>query len=129
MIANRVVPSIILPCLNHINVWVRVNWTYNLNVGADADSVPMDIHENVTADGDTGDEFDQRERVSPVHQTPPYHSPHIPASPAHTTHFYDYFAGTSSRATHATPDNILNEMRAQNTTEVERDSLINVMHQ
>lgn len=57
--------------------------------------MPMDIHENVTADGDTDDEFDQREQGSPVHQHPPHHSPHIPASSAHTTHFSDHFAGTS----------------------------------
>lgn len=61
MISNRVSPSIILPCLNHIDVRVRVNWTYNLNVGVKAGPVPMDIHENVAVDGDTDDEFDQRE--------------------------------------------------------------------
>lgn len=43
------------------------NWIYNLNTGVDADPVPMDIHENIVADGDTNDEFDQGEQGSPVH--------------------------------------------------------------
>lgn len=58
MIANIVVPSIILPCPNRTDVHVRVNWTYNLNVGVEAGPVPMDIHENIDVDGDTNDEFD-----------------------------------------------------------------------
>ena len=59
----------------------------------------MDIHENVVDDGVIDDEYDQRERVSHVHQPPPHHSPHIPVSLAYTTPFYDHFAGTSSGAT------------------------------
>ncbi|KAI5442121.1 hypothetical protein KIW84_011261 [Lathyrus oleraceus] len=110
MIANKVVPSIILPCPIRTDVRVRENWTYNLNVSVEAGPVPMDIHQNVVVDGDTNDEFDQRERGSHVHQSPSYHPPHIPASPAHTTHFFDHFAGTSSGATHAILDDILNEM-------------------
>lgn len=72
MIANRVVPCIILPCPNRTDVRVRENSTYNLNVGAKADLVPMDINENIVVDGDTNDEFDQREQCPPVHQHPPY---------------------------------------------------------
>lgn len=129
MIANRVVPSIILLCLNRTDVRLKANWTYNLNVGVEAGPVPMDIHENVTANGDTVDEFDQRERDSPVHQSPPHHSPHIHASLAHTTQFSDHFVGTFSRATHATLDDILNDICVRNATDTDWDSLIYAMHQ
>lgn len=129
MIANKVVPSIILPCPNCTDVQVRENWTYNLNAGAEAGPVPMDIHENVVVDGDTDDEFDQRERGFPLHQSPPYHSPYIPTSLAHTTHVSDHFTCTSFGATHAKLEDILNETRARNAIEVERDNLIYVMHQ
>lgn len=129
VIANMVVPSIILPCMNRTDVRVRANWTYNLNLGVEVGQVPMDIHENVAADGDIDDEFDQRERGSPVHQSPPHHSPHIPASHAPTTHFSDHFPGTSFGSTHVTLDDILNEMRARNAIDVERDNLIYAMHQ
>lgn len=129
MIANRVVPSIILPCPNRIDVRVRANWIYNLNVGADAGADPMDIHENVVADDATDNEYDQRERVSHIHQSPSYHFPYIPTSSRLTTHFSNHFAGTSSGATHATLDDILNEMHARNATNAGRDNLIYVMHQ
>lgn len=74
MISNMVVHTIILPFPNRTDVWVRANWTYTLNAGAKAGPVPTNIHENVVADGDTDDEFDQRERGSPVHQT--HHTTH-----------------------------------------------------
>lgn len=51
-------PNIILPCLNCTDVQVRANWTYNLNADTDVGPVPMDIPENVAANGATDDEFD-----------------------------------------------------------------------
>lgn len=43
MIGNKDVPSIILPCLNHTDVKIRVNLIYNMNVGVEVGPVPMDI--------------------------------------------------------------------------------------
>lgn len=91
--------------------------------------MPIDIHENVVADGDTDDEFDQRELGSPVHHSTPHRSLHILVSPTHNTQFSDHFTGTSFGATHATLDDILNEIRARNATDAERDNLIYVMHE
>lgn len=61
MIGNREVPSIILPFPNCTDVKIRVDWIYNLNVDTKAKSVPIDIPENVAANGATDDEFDHRE--------------------------------------------------------------------
>ena len=129
MIANMVVPSIILPFLNLSDVRVRENWTYNLNTGAEAGLVPMDIHENMVADSDTNDEFDKREWGSPVHQPPPHHSPHIPNPYAHTTHFSDDFAGNSFGVTYTTLDDIICELHARNSIDAERDIMIHAMQQ
>lgn len=96
MISNREVPSIILPCPNYTIVRVRENWIYNLSIGVEAGPEPMDIHENVVADGATDDEYDQREQVSPIQQSPPHHSPYIYTSSTYTTHFSNHFSGTSS---------------------------------
>lgn len=101
MIGNMKVPSVVLPCPNRTDVQNRANWIYNPNAGIEARPVPMDIAENVNVDGATDDEYDHRERGSPVHEPPPHHSPHILDSPAHTTPFVSgSFAGTSSREAH-----------------------------
>ena len=90
----------------------------------------MGIHENVVYDGAIDDEYDQRERESISYTpAPPYHSQHIPASPAYTIHFFGHFAGTSSGAMQATLDGILNKTRDRNATYLERDNMIYAMHQ
>lgn len=128
MVHNIAIHGIVLPCSDCTNVRNEANWIYNFRAELEAEPEPVDIHENVAADGATDDEYDQIERVSLVHQPPPHHSPHIPASPTHTTHFSDNFIGTSSRATQVILDDILNVMRAMNAIDVERDNLIYSIH-
>lgn len=64
-----------------------------------------------------------------MHEPPPYHSLHIPASPTYTTHFTDHFAGTSSGATHILLDSLLNEIHARSVMDTERDCMIHAMQQ
>lgn len=116
-----------LPCLNCTDVWNMANWIYDLHV--DAEREPMDIFENVVADGATDDAFDQRERAFPMHEPPPHHSPYIHALPAHIIQFSDHFTGISSGATHVSLDDILSEMRARSAMYAKRDSMIDAMHQ
>lgn len=126
-------PNIILSCPNRTDAHVRSNWIYNLNVGADARPMPMDILENVTTDGAIGDEFDHRERDSPIHESPLHHShhpPHILDSRLHNTrHFSNHFIGASFRVIGAMLDDILSKMHAQNAIDAERDNLTYAMHQ
>lgn len=75
MISNIEVPSVILPCPNRTNVKNRANCINNLNVGIEAGPVPMDILENVIAYGAIDDEYDHKERGSPVQDPSPHHSP------------------------------------------------------
>jgi hypothetical protein len=49
--------------------------------------------------------------------------------PAHTTHFSNTFAGSSSSSRQSAIDDVLYEMRAQNARNEERDGLFNAMHQ
>lgn len=65
-----------------------------------------------------------------MHEPPLHHSAHIHVSPAHIIPFvYDHFVGTSSRATHVSLDDKLNEMRAWSAMDSERDIMIYAMHQ
>lgn len=90
--------------------------------------MPMDIPKNAVADGATDDEFDQRERASPIHEPPPHHSPYIPTSPTHIIHFSNHFACTSSGVAHVSLDDILSEIRVRSVMDAERDNLIYPMH-
>lgn len=87
MIGNKKVPSVVLPFLNCTYVKNKANWIYNLNDNTEAGPVSMDIPKNVNVDGAIDDEYTHRERGSPVHESSPYYSPHIPASPTHTIQF------------------------------------------
>ncbi|CAJ2633365.1 unnamed protein product [Trifolium pratense] len=49
--------------------------------------------------------------------------------PAHTTHFSNTFAGSSSSSRQSTIDDVLHEIRAQNELNQERDGLFYAMHQ
>ncbi|MCI62526.1 hypothetical protein A2U01_0083783, partial [Trifolium medium] len=49
--------------------------------------------------------------------------------PAHTPHFSNTFAGSSSSSRQNTIDDVLYEMRAQNAINEERDGLFYAMHQ
>lgn len=106
-----------------------VNWLYNLNVGTESESMPMDIPENDNAGGHTNEEYDQIEQGSPIHEPPPNHSPCNLFSPAHSTpYFFDIFAGTSTRAAHITHDDMLCKVRARNASDAEHDNLFSLMH-
>lgn len=129
MISNIEVPSVVLPCSKRTYVQNRSNWLYNLNEDNEAGQVPLDIPENVNAEGDTNEDYDQGEQGSPVHEPPPHHSPHISVSLAHTTpYFSDTFAGTSIGAAHITLDDVLCKMHTRNASSVKRGSLISAMH-
>lgn len=82
-----------------------------MNFYIETRAVPMDIPENVNAGDDTDDEYDHKEKGSLVHESPPHHSPHTLLE--HTTPcFSDTFAGTSTRATHITLDDVLRKVQA-----------------
>ncbi|CAJ2642359.1 unnamed protein product [Trifolium pratense] len=49
--------------------------------------------------------------------------------PAHTTHFSNTFAGSSSSSRQSSIDDVLHEIRAQNALNQERDGLFYAMHQ
>lgn len=130
MIYNTAVRSVVLPCSQRTNVQNRDNWLYDLASPAPGQPEPMDIPEQVNEDGQTDDEFNQREWASLMCENPPDYSPHIHVSPAHTTPFVsDHFVGTSSGVTHASLDDILSEICAQSAMDAERDSMINATHQ
>ncbi|CAJ2663010.1 unnamed protein product [Trifolium pratense] len=69
-------------------------------------------------------------------RAPTHISPNVAAGggasivpPAHTTHFSNTFAGSSSSSRQSSIDDVLHEIRAQNALNQERDGLFYAMHQ
>ncbi|CAJ2652135.1 unnamed protein product [Trifolium pratense] len=86
------------------------------DLGASISLMPMPIYEKLKA--------------------PTHISPNVAAGggasivpPAHTTHFSNTFAGSSSSSRRSSIDDVLHEIRAQNTLNQERDGLFYAMHQ
>ncbi|MCI08018.1 hypothetical protein A2U01_0029089, partial [Trifolium medium] len=53
MVQKNAIEGVVLPCPDRTDVQNRANWLYDLNANPAADPMPMDIQQNVAADGDT----------------------------------------------------------------------------
>ncbi|KAK2448120.1 hypothetical protein QL285_007417 [Trifolium repens] len=104
MIKNRVFDGIILPNPRRTNVRNEHNFCYIYDPVTNR--APTHISQDTAAGG--GPNF-------------------VP--PAHTTHFSNTFAGSSSSSRQHTIDDVLFEMRTQNAINQERDGLFYAMHQ
>lgn len=88
MINNVVIPNIILPCPNCTDVQNRDNWFYDLDANLGVESVPTDIPANVVVGSDTYDEYDWREHISLIRNSPLSRSSHGHTPHAHITPFF-----------------------------------------
>lgn len=88
MVHNIAIHDIFLPCSDHTDVRNEANWTYDLHAEPGAESEPIDINENIVADGATDDEYDQRERESLLYTILHHNTHHIFLIHLHTPYIF-----------------------------------------
>lgn len=101
-VKKTVVRSIFFPCAMRTNVQVDGNRLYDLSSDIEVVAPRADAHMHTGTGGDTDEEYDRREQLSPAPSHPTrrhskMHTSPIPFSHTHTAHhFTNTFVGTTS---------------------------------